>query len=147
MKTILFKTNNKQSADYLADYIGYLNEVHKGKEVAHSIEIKKHRPVRSVSANSYYWIVLQAIAAVSGDTENDLHEIYKIKFNGKDVRGIRIGQSTADLDTADFSVYVKKVKEHGEAFFGVKILEPTDKYYSIWEQTTKERYNAMFSAI
>jgi hypothetical protein len=146
MITILFKTNNSDDVHKLSAILDKMNDDHKGKEVEHIIEIKQNRPIRSVKANRYYRIVLQAIATASGDTDDALHEYYKKRFNGKQVIDEGVGQSTSDMDSAEFSNYVNRVKKHGEDFFNVTFVEPADKNYSIWEQITKNKYNEMFSA-
>lgn len=110
-------------------------------------EIKKNKPVRSTSHNGYYRIVLKCIASFTGDTEDRLHEYYKKKFNGVEVHGELIGDSTSRLDQAEFAIYIKKVKEHAKEFFGCVFVEREDKHYKVWEQMTKRSYNSMFEAI
>jgi hypothetical protein len=109
-------------------------------------EIKKNKPVRSISHNRYYRIVLQCIAGYSGHTEDHLHEYYKKRFNSFELLGEVIGESTSNLDSTEFNLYIKKVKEHAIEFFGCRFLEPQDKDYAMWEQMTKQSYNAMFLA-
>jgi hypothetical protein len=146
-KTFLYKTNDPKSRELLNDYLNLLDDSDKDKQIEQVIEIKKNRPVRSTSANSYYWVILQHIASIAGHTKDELHEFYKMKFNGKDVLGVHIGQTTSDLDTAEFSVYLKQVKEHAKEYFEIKYIpEPEDRTYRVWEQMTKDRYDAMFNA-
>lgn len=147
MKTFLFKTNDQISLDRLNDTLSFINDKHKGKQVDYVIQLKKHRPVRSVSANGRYWMTLQSIAVESGHTTEELHEYYKKKFNGKEIEGEVVGMSTTELDSAEFSVYCKKVEEHGHSFFDAYIARPEDRHYNVWEQQTKDRYNAMFESI
>jgi hypothetical protein len=147
MKTLLFKTNDSKSVEALAQYLEYLNAMNKGEVKEYIIEIKKNRPIRSVSANRYYRAILLCIAGASGNTDDELHEYYKKKFNGKFVIDEQIGQTTSNMDTAEFSVYVKKVKDHGEKQFNFRIPDPKDRHYAVWEQISKDKYNAMFSAI
>lgn len=148
MKNLIFLTNDDKSLKQLAEYLDYLNkDKHKDKQVEYIIEIKKNRPVRSISANRYYRAVLLEIASAAGYTDDELHEFYKRKFHGKYVLDEVIGQSTGDMDTAEFSAYVKKVKQHGEEFFGVIIKDPKDKDYLLWEQLSKNKYDQMFNSI
>lgn len=147
MKTILFTTNNLKSREAVRDQIDFLNAQHKGKEVDYILTIKKKMPVRSVSQNSYYWVVLQAIAVKTGYTTDDLHEWYKLEYNSKEVLGKKIAGSTTTIYSAEFTIYLKKVKEHATSFHDVYVADPKDRFYSVWEAQTKERYDAMFMAI
>lgn len=38
------------------------------------LEIKEHRKHRSLSANSYYWVLLEKISQVLGSTKEEIHE-------------------------------------------------------------------------
>ena len=129
-------------------YLAYLNDLNKGKQISYLIDIKKNRPVRSTSANAYYRVILQHICAITGDTSDELHEFYKKKFNGKEVHDEVIGCTTTDMDSAEFTAYVNKVKEHAKSFFQIPFIpDPRDQSYAAWEQITKERYNLMFRSI
>lgn len=132
----------------MRSYFAYLHDKDKGKQVEYLVTVKKNRPVRSISANSYMWIVLQAIANHTGDTADDLHEFFKKKFNPKEVRGEVIGQSTKTLDTAEFAVYLKKIKEFAKTILKVGYIpEPEDRSYNAWSQQVKETYDIMFQSI
>ena len=146
-KTLLHKTNNPKSQDVLKNYLDFLDDLNKGKEVEYVIEIKKNRPIRSISQNRYYRAILKAISAHCGYDENDLHEYYKLEFNGKEVCGKMIGESTSNLDSSEFTIYLNKVKNHGKNFFGAYIPEIADRTYGVWEQVTKEKYDLMFSSL
>lgn len=144
---MLFNTNEDESVRKLSAYLEDLNDQNKDKLVCYTIEIKKNRPIRSVKANRYYRAVLQCISSFAGYDEDDLHEMYKKKFNGKWVLDELIGHTTTDMDSKDFSTFVKKVKDHGRAFFGAHIAEPEDEKYAAWEMMTKNNYDQMFASI
>lgn len=144
MKSIIWRTNDIKSSENLYSHLNFLKAKAKGKCIDYLITIKQNRAVRSISQNSYYWIILQAIAAETGDTSENLHEWYKIQYNSIEFRGVRIGQSTTDLDTEEFTVYLNKVIAHARDFHNVYIPDPKDRAYSAWEQITKESYNALF---
>lgn len=146
MKTLLLTTNNQRSLENLSNYITYLNERHKDKQVDYLVTIKQNRAVRSHSQNGMYWAILTAIAAETGDTKERLHQYYALEFNWEEFRGKRIPKSTTDLDVTEFKVYVEKVKQHAREF-GIYIPEPEDRAYSMWEQLTREKYDAMFSSL
>ena len=147
MKSLIWRTNDPKSSENLYSHLNFLKAKSKGKQVDYLISIKQNKPVRSTKQNSYYWIILQAIAAETGDIDERLHEYYKMKYNFIEFRGEKIARSTSELDTAEFTVYVNKVKAHAMDFLGVFIVDEKDRAYSAWEQITKEKYNAIFSSI
>lgn len=148
MKTILWKTNDKKSNDTVRDYVAYLNDKDKDKQVEYLITFKKNRAIRSTSQNGYYRIVLIAIANITGDTDDDLHEFFKKKFLGKEIHGEVIGGSSAKLDTAEFTEYLNKVIEYSKSFFNVEYIpKPEDRAYNAWAAEMENGYNAMFRSI
>lgn len=147
MKTLSLTTNDIKSREGIRDYIDFLNNYHKGKNIDYLITFKKNKPVRSHSANSYYWVVLQCIGVQVGETKEVLHEFFKLEFNSGHVFGKTIGLSTTDLDSTEFSIYLKKVKQYAIDVNGVYISDPADRFYNIWEAQTRERYDAMFVSI
>jgi hypothetical protein len=140
LKTGLYDNRSEESKKKL---YAVLKDLQPGEYI---YEIKKNSPIRSNQHNRYYRVVLKAVAAYSGHTEDQLHEYYKKRYNGIEILGETIGDSTSNLDSAEFSIYIKKVKEHAKEFFACKFAEPQDKDYSLWEQMTKNAYNAMFQA-
>lgn len=147
MMTILFHTNDDASIVKLANYIQELNDRHVGKQITYTIEIKKNRPIRSLDQNRYYWAILKHIGAHTGYTTDDLHKFYKLEFNNKYVFGKLIEESTANLDSKEFTIYVNQVKEHAKSFHGIKFKELADKDYETWEQIGQHNYNQMFAAL
>lgn len=146
-RTLLLRTNDQRSLENLSTYIEYLNDQHKGKQVEYIVEIKKNRPIRSVSANRFYWAILKDIASHTGYREDEMHEFFKKKFNSKTVLNELIGESTSNLDSKEFSTYCKQVKDYAKEMFDLIIPDPSDRHYAVWEQITHEKYNAMYNSI
>lgn len=147
MKTILWTTNNKESSAKLFDHLNYLKAKNGDKQVDYMVTIKKNLPVRSISDNGYYWLVLTAIANHTGDTKEDLHSWYKLEFNSHEFRGKMIPTTTTDLDTAEHKIYVEKVKHHGRTFHGAYIADRAAREYAVWAQVTKEKYDATYLSL
>lgn len=147
-KTFLFRTNDKKTIDVIVDFFSYLNnEKHKGKEIDYELSIKRVRPIRSLDHNRYYWAILNSIAVVTGYTSDDLHEMFKKKFNSKYVIDELVGHTTTNLDSAEFNIYVKQVKTYAEQVLNVRIPDMSDKDYLIWAKVAKEQYNEMIESI
>ena len=101
------------------------------------ITIKKNRPIRSMSANKYYHVILNLIGIHTGHTHEQLHDICKKKFNYEVINlpksGSEIhGMSTANLDTKEFAAYVNRVKQWAMDEFNIIIPEAKDVDYAKW---------------
>lgn len=96
--------------------------------VSVSLEPKR----RSLTQNAYLWgVVYRTIAEWSGHDDEEIHAAMKDMFivpkpmilpNGVEIER----RSTADLDSADFSEYVSKVKRFA-AENGLYIPEPNEE--------------------
>lgn len=150
MRTFIFKPGipNKE----LNDYIRSLPI--DGKE--YNITIKKNNPIRSLTANAYYHVILNLIAIHTGQGTGDqhfdhteLHEIFKKKFNGKmkifPKGGSEvIGQSTKSLDSKQFAEFINKVKNFAREEWGTIIPEPQDVTV-LREMEIQNNYERTFS--
>ena len=92
------------------------------------VEVKRNRPIRSLSHNRYYFAILKVIASETGNDVDRLHEIAKKKFNGEMVLlpksgAEMVGKSTGDLDSKEFSAYINRVKLWALDEFNVTIME------------------------
>lgn len=87
--------------------------------------IQEYPDKRTDNQNAFYWLYLRVISDETGDTSNDLHELFKRKFLtpkfitvlGKE---IKIPGSTAKLSKADFGEYMERIC----AECGVPIPDP-----------------------
>ena len=48
------------------------------------VEIKKHREKRSLDANAYYWLLIDKIGKITGDSKNRLHNIMLDRYGELD---------------------------------------------------------------
>ncbi len=77
------------------------------------VEKKKKR---SLNQNRYYWGVVVLIFAFEiGEEKDDMHEILKYKFHSEekliDNEIIKVPKSTHDMTTAEFEIYLKKIRK------------------------------------
>lgn len=131
MKIFLYTAGD---ADSHKDLGRRLQELEPGE---YCMTIKRNRPIRSLNQNKYYHAILNIIAISTGHTHDELHEICKLKFNSKWVDLPRggthvIGKTTSDLDTAEFTAYVNRVKQWAIDEFGITIPESRDIDYARW---------------
>lgn len=130
MRTFIIKSGDEST---FKDLGRYLRELKSGKD--YCVVVKQNRPVRSLSANGYYHVILSLIGIHTGHTHEQLHDICKKKFNyevinlpksGSEIRG----KSTSDLDTKEFAAYVNRVKQWALDEFNVIIPESDKIDYS-----------------
>jgi len=93
------------------------------------ITVQRMRATRSPMANAYYWgVVLQHISECTGDDVEDLHEVFKRKFNPKRVHlgdgDDVIGGSTRTMKTTDFYEYVEKIRRFAAEFLDCSVPDP-----------------------
>lgn len=149
MRQLLFITNDDESVRKLSQRIEELNSLHKDKQVEYLISFDRNRNIRSNNQNRYYRAILKHIASAGecGYAEDELHEMYKQKFNSRYIIDEQVGQSTGKLTTEEFTIYVNKVKKHAEDFYHVTFPDPKDKVYQQWEEQTNKNYDRMFSQL
>lgn len=123
MKTITYTSGNANDHKKVGQL---LRELPDGQEYV--IQIKRNRPVRSLSQNKYYFLCLNIIGLSTGHTTEELHEICKLKFNSDIIHfpksGSQIlGKTTSDLDSKEMTAYINRVKLWANDEFGIVIPE------------------------
>lgn len=94
---------------------------------------------RSLKANRFYFgALVRAISDYTGMVAGEVHEIFKLKFNPREVPDPltgeikTIGGSTRSMSPQEFEEHIFKVQEVAERL-GIKVLAP-DKYWDSLEQ-------------
>jgi hypothetical protein len=98
--------------------------------------------IRSLNANRHYFgAVLRYISDHVGEHPEELHEMFKLKFNPKEVTDPTTGEikivggSTAGMTSGEFSEYVAKVMDVATAL-GIR-LPTIDQYWDSLSQKEK----------
>ena len=102
-------------------------------EYGWAVQIKKHVKSRTVAQNNLMWMWLNIIAQETGNSEDDLHEIFKLKFLGSEtveVFGYKLERtkSTKVLSTAEMSNYLDKI-DALMLSIGITLPKPDDLYF------------------
>jgi hypothetical protein len=101
-----------------------------GREI--DLILRKHRNVRSLSQNAYYWgVVIPLLAEHIGDDTEAVHRALGNEFLQRHIevetqaswKRLTTVRSTADLDTAEFTEYIEQCRRLG-AEMGVVIPSP-----------------------
>jgi len=88
------------------------------------LRLSKHRNVRSISQNAYYWaVVIPLLAEHCGYEDEEMHAALKWRFLQKHEGPLPTVKSTAGLDTRDFAEYIEQCRRLG-AEMGVQIPSP-----------------------
>ena len=121
-----FVLKNDKAKKACMDYI-------QGLEHGWAVQIKKHVKSRTVAQNSLMWMWLNIIAQETGNSEDDLHEIFKLKFLGSETVeafGYKIERtkSTTKLTTAEFTSYLDKIDALMFSI-GITLPKPDDLYH------------------
>ncbi len=83
---------------------------------------------RTSRANRYYWgVVLAMIAAELGESAEELHDAFKLKFRSREdiTTGLVLTRSTR-TGSDDFWRYVDQVRHWSHTFLGLYIPEPNE---------------------
>lgn len=124
MSNIFYATSRDMQLvmDNQRAWLDYLLSVDKKKLV---VSIEQEKWVRSASQNNFYWAYLRIIANETGETEDNLHSLFKRKFlppEFKTILGVevKLPASTTKLDKVAFGEYMDKIS----AMTGVPIPNP-----------------------
>jgi hypothetical protein len=104
-----------------------------GLEGVYSIEITKYKKDRTASQNKLMWMWLGIISNDTGESPENLHNIFKLRFLGTEKiqsmgYSIEIPKSTTKLTTQEFTDYLDKIE--GLALsIDIRLPHPQDLYY------------------
>lgn len=135
MRVFFYTPDNPATHKELGRKLAELPKTRKNSQdmdvpIHYRIEVYEKKAIRSLKANAYYHVILNIIAIDTGHTHEQLHEICKKKFNGDIIHlpkgGMeQVGKTTTNMDTAEFTGYVNRVKQWAQDEFGITIPEPS----------------------
>jgi len=96
--------------------------------------IKKRRRKRSLDQNALYWLWLTIIEEITGNEKEDLHCYFKETYLKKEyikIFGSKINKdiSTTNLDTKQFTEYLKKIDIFANTELNIILPHPDDKNF------------------
>ena len=105
MKTIFYSTE-------VDNAINKLVKVVKDKPGLYILKLTKANNKRSLSQNAYYWgVVVKIISDHTGFTSNEVHQELAKMFLGYEKSGKSFTQSTTELDTLEFELYLDRSRK------------------------------------
>jgi hypothetical protein len=99
-----------------------------GRGLAVTVRVDERRDKRSSQANRYYFFILGLISEHTGYEKDELHELFKKKFNPITVSLAKeeevVGGSTTKMNSKVFSEYVERIRRFAETELGVITPDP-----------------------
>ena len=88
---------------------------------------------RSNTQNSFYWgVVLETIAADTGHTSEEIHEVFKAQFLPRKFvtvgfTEVQLPKSTTELSTIEFEQYLEQIRAWCSTELGISIPIPNEE--------------------
>lgn len=103
-------------------------------DIEKNLYLSEIKPVRSLSQNAYYHVILNYLEEKTGNDHDTLHKRFRKKFLGFEIVDC-LGEeeekikSTTKLDTKQFTDYIEKICVF-MADFGIEIPQPKDPNFN-----------------
>jgi hypothetical protein len=114
------------------------------------VTVKRNRPIKSLGQTKYlFGVVYKTIAMETGMDDEQLHELFKLKFNPQNVKlpnwsMVVLPGSIKDLDTQEMTSFITKVKHFAAEELNIHIPELKDVDYKLWMEIN-ERHDKVFN--
>jgi hypothetical protein len=96
----------------------------------YALYVFKRKARRTLPQNALYWKWLTIIEESTGNRKEDLHELFKLMFNPREVMFHNIpktiGGETKTLNKKEFSEYMNKVEQYAYDTIGMDQLPTLD---------------------
>jgi len=98
------------------------------------ISISEHQYKRTMPQNKLYWLYLSCIEQETGNDKEDLHEYFKLKFNGIEVvqlfgEAVYSPRSTTKNNTKQMTEYIDKIIRFAAMELEIALPNPDDKHF------------------
>ena len=129
---MILKFQSKELSDVFTEMqdfiVGHETNKNEGRTVW-IMEIKKARARRSMSQNSYWWVICSQIALKLECHAEDVHKMLCLEFNAivlklPNGKMKLVPRETKELNTVEFSQLVEKGRAWAMAELGLDILSP-----------------------
>ena len=95
--------------------------------------MKDTRP-RTVDQNRLMWLWLTCISQETGNTPQELHDIYCAMFLKETAhfcdKTVEIVKGTSGLTTAEFGAFLDRVQAHAAAELGIELPSPGTEFFA-----------------
>ncbi|MBP1638951.1 MAG: hypothetical protein H6Q17_534 [Bacteroidetes bacterium] len=130
-----FKLKSEENRDAVIAYLQALDIL----KVKFTVTISKIKKQRSIDQNCLYWLWIACICQETGNDKDDVHMYFREYFLGyseKRMFGslVRRVRSTTELDTKQFTDYLKKIKVWASRELGIALPDPNDAYFESFKE-------------
>jgi hypothetical protein len=142
MKLIPYTAGNAKSHQQVGKELQLL------KAGEYIIEVKKNRPVRSLSQNKYYWALIEIVASSTGHTKREIEYAFKMERCVEVIelpggRTKEIPKDTKDMDTTEFASVLNNLQQWiRETFPELIIPRKEDLNYMQYMKISRDYNNA-----
>lgn len=109
----------------------------------HTIQIVQKRKKRSVAQNRLMWLWFTCIEIEVGQTKQDIHDYYCMKYLRNEIANPATGEviavpgHTSTLTTQAFTRFLEQVQSDAAAELGITLPSPEDEAYADFEDMYK----------
>lgn len=124
-----FSVRNSDDRERVISYIGRL------PDKPYDINIDVHRVKRSTSQNALYWLWLDIVADETGNSRDELHDVFRTKFlpvAEHEVLGVVVRElpTTTKLSTDQFTTYLNQIEVFCNTELGIVLPHPEDLFWA-----------------
>lgn len=105
---------------------------------AYTVTIFPRKTKRSLAQNRTLWLWLKCIGENTGNSIQDLHDVYcdkflcrKIVYNGEQIVASR---STSQLNTQEFADFLTQIHAHALVELGIELPDPDSPLWGHFEE-------------
>lgn len=105
------------------------------------LTITKRRERRTLSQNALLWMWLRCIAEDTGNTTDDLYDVFCSKFLRKrvEVNGdvVECCKTSSQLNTAEMTAFLDNIQVYAASELGITLPNPEDRNFEVFFQQYK----------
>lgn len=105
------------------------------------LTITKRRERRTLSQNALLWMWIRCIADDTGNTTNDLYDVFCSKFLRKrvEVNGdvVECCKTSSQLNTAEMTAFLDNIQVYAASELGITLPNPEDRNFEVFFQQYK----------
>lgn len=107
------------------------------------LTLEKETKRRTVDQNRLLWLWLTCISEETGNTAQELHDIYCAMFLAKTARfreeSVWVVPGTSGLTTAEFGAFLDRIQAHAQTELGIELPTPSDQAWSAFVDQFSKR--------
>jgi hypothetical protein len=145
MRTFIIKSGDEKTFKDLGKYLRELGVGEKTKGRDYCVVVKQNKPIRSLKANAFFWVVITIYATHTGHTTKEIDYLFRMDRHWEEVEmksGIkRVPKESHNMDETEYAALINNLLQWGrEEFPEVIIPRREDMTYQQWMGVQNEYY-------